>query len=56
MSTDLDDIRGILMSTARYAEPAHRGLDRLEIAQKRSQMKFLEQVLATYPPKQVGPC
>jgi chromosome segregation ATPase len=38
MSTDLDDVRDLLMSAARYAESAHRGLDRLEIAQERSQL------------------
>lgn len=37
---EFETVRELLGSAARYAESAHRGLDRLEMAQQRSQLQI----------------
>jgi hypothetical protein len=37
---EFETVKDLLTSAARYAESAHRGLDRLEITQQRSQLQI----------------
>ncbi|NJN85565.1 MAG: hypothetical protein HC881_03650 [Leptolyngbyaceae cyanobacterium SL_7_1] len=37
---EFETVKELLGSAARYAESAHRGLDRLELAQQRSQLQI----------------